>query len=84
MIEWYGSTIATRRNNPATGSIIVIGQRIHERDLHGHLIAQGDWTHLSLPMEYEPTHPFLWPDDPVLSPASCSGRGASVAARLRS
>ena len=67
-IEWYGSTIATRRNNPATGSIIVIGQRIHERDLHGHLIAQGDWVSLVPADGIRATHPFLWPDDPRTQP----------------
>lgn len=64
VIDWFGSTITTRLNNPATGAIIIIGQRLHERDLHGHLLQQGGWDHLCLPMEYEPAHPFRSPDDP--------------------
>ena len=63
VIGWFDSTISTRRNHPGQGGIVVIGQRLHERDLFGHLLAQGDWIHLCLPAEYDPTHPFLWPGD---------------------
>jgi predicted phage terminase large subunit-like protein len=64
VIEWFSSTISTRRNDPANGAIVIIGQRLHERDLHGHLLQQGGWDHLCLPMEYEPAHQFAWPRDP--------------------
>ena len=39
-------------------------QRLHERDLTGHLLERGGFEHLCLPAEYEPSHPFAWPDDP--------------------
>jgi len=39
-------------------------QRLHERDLTGHLLERSGWTHLCLPARYEPRHPFVWPDDP--------------------
>jgi predicted phage terminase large subunit-like protein len=39
-------------------------QRLHERDLSGHLLERDGWTHLCLPARYERSHPFLWPDDP--------------------
>jgi predicted phage terminase large subunit-like protein len=70
--EWHDGTISTRLNDPKTGAEVVIMQRLHETDLAGHLLTQdegiGDWTHLCLPMEYEPSHPFVWPDDPRTEP----------------
>lgn len=63
-IDWYGSTLATRRNEPATARMLVIAQRLHEHDLPGHLLTLGDWTHVCLPAEYDPHHPHLYPDDP--------------------
>ena len=56
-------------------------QRIHERDLSGHLLERGDFTHLCLPARYERRHPFRWPDDPrsregeLLWPAHIPERG---------
>ena len=63
-LEWYDTVFATRLNDPATGSIIVIGQRVHEHDLFGHLLEIGGFDHVCLPAEFDPTHPFLWPNDP--------------------
>ena len=68
VLEWFDTTLSTRLNNPRSGGIVVIGQRLHERDISGHLLAQGGWTHLCLPAEYEPSHPFLWPEDPRTQP----------------
>lgn len=47
-------TIPTRLNDPATSSIIVIMQRLHEKDPAGYLLAQGGWEHLNIPMCFEP------------------------------
>ena len=33
----------------------MIGQRVHETDLAGHLLEQGGWEHLCLPAEFEET-----------------------------
>ena len=34
-------------------------QRVHERDLSGHILANElGWTHLCLPAVHEPNHPF--------------------------
>jgi predicted phage terminase large subunit-like protein len=52
-LDWFDTTFSTRLNNPQTGAIVVIGQRIHEMDISGHLIDQGGWEHLCLPAEYE-------------------------------
>lgn len=68
-VDWFDHTISTRLNDPQTGAIIIIGQRLHEADLFGHLLARGGWTHLCLPAEYDPVHPYLCPDDPRTQPS---------------
>lgn len=63
VLDWHDGTLATRFNDPKRGIEIVVMQRVHERDLCGHLIERG-YAHLCLPARYERTHPFIWPDDP--------------------
>jgi predicted phage terminase large subunit-like protein len=53
-IEWYDQVMATRKNDPATAAEVLVMQRVHEADLAGHVLAEGGWEHLCLPMEYEP------------------------------
>jgi len=47
----FDATFRTRLNNPAKGVIVVVMQRLHERDLTGHLLAKepGVWEQVSLP-----------------------------------
>ncbi len=52
----------TTRLNPG-GVVQCIMQRLHQADLAGVLLDQGA-AHLVLPWEYEPTHPFVDPEDP--------------------
>ena len=60
----YDEAISTRLNDPATGAIVVIMQRLHELDTTGHLLAgEEHWDHLCLPMLYEPDHPHVCADD---------------------
>jgi predicted phage terminase large subunit-like protein len=68
VLDWLDGTMSTRLNDPAKGSVVLIMQRLHESDLTGHMLAQGDCEHLCLPAEYEPSHPFMWPDDPRSEP----------------
>jgi predicted phage terminase large subunit-like protein len=49
LIEWYGGTLVSRLNDKETGRIVVVMQRLHEDDLAGHLLRQGNWQHLDLP-----------------------------------
>lgn len=53
---WWDESLSTRLNNIQTGAFVVIMQRLSELDLSGHILDQqmGNWTHLCLPMEYEP------------------------------
>jgi len=51
----FDATFRSRLNDPATGSIVLVMQRLHEDDLAGHLLARepGAWTHIKLPAEAE-------------------------------
>jgi predicted phage terminase large subunit-like protein len=54
VLDWYDTVWSTRANDPRTSSYVCIMQRSHQQDLSGHLLAQGGWQHLKIPMEYEP------------------------------
>lgn len=62
-IDWWDGTMSTRLNDMKTGAYIVIQQRLAEDDLTGHILSKdvGDWTHLVLPMRYEPDRSFTTP-----------------------
>ena len=49
----FDEGIISRLNDPITGAMAIIMQRLHQKDLSGHVLVQGGWTHLMLPMEYE-------------------------------
>jgi predicted phage terminase large subunit-like protein len=54
-IHWFDRTIGTRGVSRDV-KLVVIMQRLHERDLSGHILERADaedWTHLCLPMRYE-------------------------------
>ena len=54
VIEWWDETMSTRLNDENTGAKIIIMQRVHERDLSGHVLAENHgYTHLCLPARYE-------------------------------
>ena len=41
--------MVSRLNDKQNGAIVAVMQRLHEDDLAGHLLRQGEWTHLNLP-----------------------------------
>ncbi|HET6251097.1 MAG TPA: phage terminase large subunit [Tepidisphaeraceae bacterium] len=53
-LTWWDETMSTRLNDPKTGAKIIVMQRIHEKDLSGHVLEQGGYEHLFLPAEFEP------------------------------
>lgn len=53
VLDWWDHTMSTRGNNPKTVARVVIQQRLHEKDLSGHVLEQGGYTHLYLPMRFE-------------------------------
>ncbi len=56
-IETLDEKISTRLNDPAASSIVMVMQRLHAEDPTGHVLEQGGWEHLMIPMRYEPGHP---------------------------
>jgi predicted phage terminase large subunit-like protein len=54
--SWWDQVWSTRLNNPKKDVRIVVQQRIHEKDISGHIMANDDakeWTKLIIPMEFE-------------------------------
>lgn len=58
--DWWDGAMSTRLNDAETGAYVVVQQRLGELDLTGHITAKEPdaWTHLMLPMEYEPVRSF--------------------------
>ena len=58
--EWWDGTMSTRLNDSRNGAFVVIQQRLGEQDLTGHILeTDSGWTHLCLPMKYEPDRSFV-------------------------
>lgn len=52
---WFRESLPTRLNNPDSSAIIVVMQRLHERDVSGLILSEDlGYEHLMLPMRYEP------------------------------
>jgi predicted phage terminase large subunit-like protein len=74
VLDWFKDTWSTRLNDQQTGCMIVVGQRVHDQDLSGYILAGSageEWVHLNLPAEYDagsacqtytPTGKELWAD----------------------
>lgn len=52
VIDWWDLAMTTRGVSRDARRVIVM-QRLHHQDLTAHLLAQGGWDHLVLPMRYE-------------------------------
>ena len=52
-LEWWDQVMSTRLNDPTTGAVVIVMQRLHENDLSGHVLKQSGYVHLCLPAEYE-------------------------------
>ncbi len=53
-LVFWDETMTTRIDDPMCGGQVIVMQRLHERDLSGHVLQDGGYVHLMLPMEYEP------------------------------
>lgn len=77
-IDWWDRAWYNRLNNsrPGKGCRIVVAQRLSEQDISGHVLEKqiGDWTHLCLPMRYDPSRSF----HTVLVPAHLAEDGEEV------
>ena len=53
-LTWWDEVMSTRGNDPKTFARVIVMQRVHEKDLSGHVLAKGGYEHLCLPAEYIP------------------------------
>ncbi len=53
-LQWFDETWTSRLNSQEHGAMVVVGQRIHQDDISGHILELGGWEHLDLPAEFEP------------------------------
>lgn len=62
---WFREALPTRLNNPDRSAIVVVMQRLHERDVAGIILDMGGWDSLILPMRFEPDRadPLDWRHD---------------------
>tara|TARA_R110000850_G_scaffold272752_2_gene408192 strand:+ start:6832 stop:8349 length:1518 start_codon:yes stop_codon:yes gene_type:complete len=61
-LRWFFETLSSRYNKLDESAMVVIMQRVHDRDLSGAIIAKMaegklNYEHLCLPMEFETDHP---------------------------
>lgn len=54
-VRWWEHTMYNRLIDMTKGSRVIIMQRLSDRDLSAHVLRQGGWTHLLIPMEYDPS-----------------------------
>jgi predicted phage terminase large subunit-like protein len=60
---WIDHTFRSRLNDPATGAMVLIMQRLHELDPTGYLLEQepGVWTLVRIPLEAETDERWVFP-----------------------
>ena len=61
--NWIDLTLRSRLNDPATGAIILVMQRLHQLDPTGFLLEQepGIWIHVRVPLEAEEDESWTFP-----------------------
>ena len=53
-LEWFDVVWSTRLNNPKTDAMVTVMQRLHEKDISGHIIDDiKGWEHLMIPAEWD-------------------------------
>lgn len=53
-LEWFDIVWSTRLNDPKRDAMITIMQRLHERDISGHILEDiGGWEHICIPAEWD-------------------------------
>ena len=61
--NWLDATLHSRLNNPATGAIILIMQRLHQLDPTGFLLQRepDEWIHVCIPLVAEAEKTWVFP-----------------------
>lgn len=53
-LEWFDQVWSTRLNNPKTDAMVTIMQRLHAKDISGHILNDiGGWEHICIPAEWD-------------------------------
>lgn len=53
-LEWFDVVWSTRLNDPKRDAMVTIMQRLHEKDISGHILQDiGGWEHLMIPAEWD-------------------------------
>jgi len=53
-LEWFDVVWSTRLNDPKRDAMVTIMQRLHDRDVSGHILHDiGGWEHLCIPAEWD-------------------------------
>ena len=53
-LEWFDQVWSTRLNDPKLDAMVTVMQRLHERDISGHILEDiGGWEHLMIPAEWD-------------------------------
>lgn len=53
-LEWFDQVWSTRLNNPKTDAMVVVMQRLHEKDISGHILNDlSGWEHICIPAEWD-------------------------------
>ena len=56
-LEWFDMVWSTRLNNPKTDAMVTVMQRLHERDISGHILNDiRGWEHICIPAEWDGKH----------------------------
>jgi predicted phage terminase large subunit-like protein len=66
-LEWFDQVWSTRLNNPKADCMVTVMQRLHQKDVSGHIIEDiGGWEHICIPAEWDGMQrkTFLGPYDP--------------------
>jgi predicted phage terminase large subunit-like protein len=48
--DLFDGEVMTRLNDPKKGRIVIVAHRLAENDLPGHVLAEGGWKHVNLPL----------------------------------
>jgi len=53
-LDWFDQVWSTRLNNPKKDAMVTVMQRLHERDISGHILEDiGGWEHICIPAEWD-------------------------------
>lgn len=53
-LDWFDQVWSTRLNNPKTNAMVVVMQRLHTKDISGHILDDiRGWEHICIPAEWD-------------------------------